>query len=219
RTRYKDDILALAKKHHAENVRVFGSVAREDKDTHDVDFLVHFRQFTPWLGNQTGLNRELEELLGCEVDVVNDESVDRYIRNRVFEEAVPLESTQVAETEAPMTEERDEIRLLRILDACEKTEELAGDESRDWKTELALAKLFEIIGENANTLSDELKAAYSDVPWRDAIDMRNILVHQYEGASPAIMWDKAEHVVPVFKAQVKHILVEMEKDKDYKPDE
>ena len=64
------EILALAEKYGAYNVRIFGSVARGDAAAaSDIDFLVTFQ---PWasLYEIAGLKRELEERLGCEVDVV-----------------------------------------------------------------------------------------------------------------------------------------------------
>jgi len=87
---YRDDILRLAAKHGARNVRVFGSVARgEDRPDSDVDFLVDLGPnrsfFFPG-----GLVADLEDLLGRHVDVVTEKGLHSVIRDRVREEAVPL---------------------------------------------------------------------------------------------------------------------------------
>jgi uncharacterized protein len=80
----------LAGKYRAENVRLFGSVARgEGTATSDVDFLVHFLDGASLL-DQVGLKQELEALLGCPVDVVSDRAVNRHIRERVLRDAVPI---------------------------------------------------------------------------------------------------------------------------------
>ena len=71
----RDAILALAAKHGATNVRVFGSVARgEDDETSDVDFLVEFRGARGFetFAQQADFEESLSRLLGCKVDVVAD---------------------------------------------------------------------------------------------------------------------------------------------------
>ncbi len=86
----REEVLRLAAKHGAENVRVFGSVARaEDKTDSDVDFLIDTsRETSAWF--PVGLIIELEKLLGCKVDVVTERALHWYIRDKVLQEAVPL---------------------------------------------------------------------------------------------------------------------------------
>ena len=63
--------MAIAARHHASRVRLFGSVARgEDKPDSDIDLLVDFEQESS-LFDLMRLSRELEELLGRAVDVVS----------------------------------------------------------------------------------------------------------------------------------------------------
>lgn len=88
---HREEILQLAAKHGAYNVRVFGSVARgEASDNSDVDFLVlwDYGHLSRWGG--IGLPIELSELLGRPVDVVGEDELHRIIRDRVLAEAVPL---------------------------------------------------------------------------------------------------------------------------------
>ncbi|MBM4047972.1 MAG: nucleotidyltransferase family protein [Planctomycetes bacterium] len=86
----RDDILRIAGRHRAHNVRVFGSVVRgEAGNQSDVDFLVEFEPGCSLL-DHSALWQDLEELLGCEVDVVEPEGLHWYIRERVLGEAVPL---------------------------------------------------------------------------------------------------------------------------------
>lgn len=86
----RTEILRLAEKHGARNVRVFGSAARgELTPESDVDFLVDAEPersaFFPG-----GLIADLQDLLGCEVDVATEPALHWYIRDRVLKEAQPL---------------------------------------------------------------------------------------------------------------------------------
>ncbi|MBN1322421.1 MAG: nucleotidyltransferase family protein [Methanotrichaceae archaeon] len=86
----REDILRIAARHGARNVRVFGSVARGEADEKsDIDLLVEFEPGRSLL-DHAGLWLELQELLGCKVDVVSDRGIKPRIRERVLREAVPL---------------------------------------------------------------------------------------------------------------------------------
>lgn len=86
----RDEILALASRHGARNLRVFGSVARGDaRSDSDIDLLVEFEP-SRGLFTHTALIRELEQLLGCKVDVATQNGLKKRIRSRVLEEAVHL---------------------------------------------------------------------------------------------------------------------------------
>ena len=83
-------ILAVAARHGAANVRVFGSVARGDADAaSDVDFLVDFEPGRSLL-DLASLLVELEDLLGHRVDVVTEPGLKARIRQRVLAEAVAV---------------------------------------------------------------------------------------------------------------------------------
>lgn len=86
----REEILRIAARHGARNVRVFGSAARGEADSgSDVDLLVAVQSdHSPWF--PAGLIVDLEALLGCEVDVVTEGALHWYIHDRVLEEAVPL---------------------------------------------------------------------------------------------------------------------------------
>jgi predicted nucleotidyltransferase len=86
----REEILRIAAKHGAYNVRIFGSVARGDAGPEsDVDFLVDVGQeHSSWF--PAGLIADLEDLLGRKVDVAEPEGLHWYIRERVLKEAVPL---------------------------------------------------------------------------------------------------------------------------------
>jgi uncharacterized protein len=86
----RDQILSVAARHGASNVRVFGSVARGDADDDsDIDLLVEMEPGRSLL-DHAALWLELQSLLDRKVDVVSDRGIKPRIRDRVLREAVPL---------------------------------------------------------------------------------------------------------------------------------
>lgn len=86
----RDEILSIAAKHGACNIRLFGSVARgEDKPDSDVDLLIDTGPNTSsWF--PAGLILDLQEVLGRRVEIVTERGLNPYLRDHVLREAVPL---------------------------------------------------------------------------------------------------------------------------------
>ena len=86
----RDEILRLAAKFGASNVRVFGSVARgEATPESDVDLLVSFPPDRSMF-ELVGMWLDLKDLLGCEVSLVPDGIDDRDFLQQILQDAVPL---------------------------------------------------------------------------------------------------------------------------------
>lgn len=86
----RDAILAVAAKHGAHSVRVFGSVARGDYDENsDVDFLVELEPGRS-LFDLSALIEDLKELLGVKVDVGTYSMLKPRNREQILQEAVSL---------------------------------------------------------------------------------------------------------------------------------
>jgi predicted nucleotidyltransferase len=82
-------ILQLGERYGANNIRVFGSVARGDnRESSDVDFLVDLEKGRT-IFDLAGFAADLTDLLGVNVDVVTPGGL-RYLRDRVLAEALPL---------------------------------------------------------------------------------------------------------------------------------
>ena len=62
---------------------------------------------------------------------------------------------------------------------------------------MAVARGLEIIGEAASKLSPESRIAFPEVPWRQMISMRNILVHAYFEVDLAVVWDTVQEDLPM----------------------
>jgi uncharacterized protein with HEPN domain len=107
-----------------------------------------------------------------------------------------------------MREDRE--RLLDIQEAIEKIQSRAlvdrtvffeDDMLQTWVVFHII-----VIGESAGRISQELRDQNSQVPWKDIIDMRNILVHRYFGIDLEEVWDTIAIDIPIFKKEIKIIL-------------
>jgi predicted nucleotidyltransferase len=86
----RKDILRIASKYGARNVRIFGSLARgEAREDSDIDFLVDMEPGRS-LFDLGGLLMDLQNLLAQKVDVVTENGLRPRIRDRVLKEALPL---------------------------------------------------------------------------------------------------------------------------------
>jgi predicted nucleotidyltransferase len=84
------EILELAARHGARNVRVFGSMARgDDRATSDVDLLVDMEPGRTLL-DVIALEQDLEDLLGRPVEVLTDGGLSPYLQRRILAEAAAL---------------------------------------------------------------------------------------------------------------------------------
>ena len=86
----RTEILKVAEKYGAFNIRIFGSVARGTSDENsDIDFLVDFKDGFGLL-DWGGLLMDLRDLLGCNVDVATEKVLKKRMRERILKEAKPL---------------------------------------------------------------------------------------------------------------------------------
>jgi uncharacterized protein with HEPN domain len=76
----------------------------------------------------------------------------------------------------------------------------------DKKTQDAVVRQLEIIGEAAANLTSELRRKNPHVAWRDAAAARNRLIHGYFDVDAEIVWDIVQNDLPVLKSQIETIL-------------
>ena len=79
----------------------------------------------------------------------------------------------------------------------------------DEVTQAAVTRWIEVIGEAAGAVSAELRVGYPEVPWRDLVGMRNILVHAYRRVNLDLVWRAVERL-PEIEAQIVTILAAQE---------
>ena len=109
---------------------------------------------------------------------------------------------------------RDELFLKDIVKAMEKifnyTEEMTKEEFKNDDLIVdAVLRNIEIIGEAANSVSNEIHEEYKDVPWRRMIGLRNIVIHEYFGVDLNIVWQVVTVNLPETKPKIEKILKEI----------
>ncbi len=103
--------------------------------------------------------------------------------------------------------------LIDILDSIEKIEQFTKDIDYDQfetddKTSYAVIRAFEIIGEAAKEIPDEIKDIYSNLPWKEMTGMRDKLIHVYFGVNKAVVWETIQKDIPALKPLIKKIIDE-----------
>lgn len=92
-----------------------------------------------------------------------------------------------------MAVRHDAVYIAEVLDAIALArgfvDGLTEDEFLDdLKTQSAVIRQLEIIGEACSHVSREIRDAHPDIPWGEAIAMRNLLIHEYFGVDPETVW-------------------------------
>jgi uncharacterized protein with HEPN domain len=100
----------------------------------------------------------------------------------------------------------DSLYLIHIRECLVRVREYTSggcdDFMKDTKTQDAVLRNLQIMGESTQRLSENLKAAYSQVKWRDLAAFRNILVHNYLGVDLAPIWQIITADLPPFEQQI-----------------
>ncbi len=104
-----------------------------------------------------------------------------------------------------------ELRLLDILDAIERIFSYAkgmryNNFLTDRKTQDAIVRNIEIIGEAARGIPKTFRTDNPQIPWDEIIGMRNIIVHHYFGILLDVVWDIVKKELPKLKRQIKSII-------------
>ena len=107
-----------------------------------------------------------------------------------------------------MRESIRDIDRLRHIDECIEhiNDYLKGKSFEDMKADImcfhAVVYNIMIIGEAANLLTIEFRKNHSEVPWRDIVDMRNVLVHGYITTNATLVWETYTSDLPALKNQI-----------------
>ncbi|MGE0643722.1 MAG: DUF86 domain-containing protein [Nitrospira sp.] len=115
----------------------------------------------------------------------------------------------------------DRIYLLHIRDAIQQilTYTATGPESffGDRKTQDAVVRNLEIIGEATKRLSQSLKDAHSDIAWKPIAGMRDKLIHEYFGVNLQLIWDVVKRDLPSLELKIAQLLDFPEKKSPSQP--
>ncbi len=75
----------------------------------------------------------------------------------------------------------------------------------DHKTQDAVVRNIEIIGEAARSLPADFTERHTEVPWGEIVAMRNVIVHQYFGILPDVVWDVIKNELPALQSQIAQV--------------
>lgn len=104
----------------------------------------------------------------------------------------------------------DKTYLEHILDAIAKVEQYTADGRdafmADDKTQDAVVRNLEIIGEATKRLSEELRYKHSEIPWKQAAGLRDVLSHDYMSIDLTIVWNVIDSCLPALREAVRELL-------------
>ncbi len=75
----------------------------------------------------------------------------------------------------------------------------------DIKTQDAVIRNLEIIGEAAKNITDELKEKYPQILWKDLAGIRDKLIHHYFGVNLEIVWTIIDEDLPLLRKEIQQI--------------
>ena len=81
---------------------------------------------------------------------------------------------------------------------------------KDIRIYYSVMKNVEVIGEAANMLTRHFRETYTELPWRQIVSMRNVLVHGYAQISDTDLWQTATNDIKPLREQVQRYLVEID---------
>lgn len=97
-----------------------------------------------------------------------------------------------------------------MLDFAQRARTIAESDSDKDMRKLALERAIELIGEAAKRIPRELQPQWPDIPWKDLIDLRNLISHEYEILSLEKLEAIASDDIPIIIHAIKNILAQQE---------
>jgi uncharacterized protein with HEPN domain len=106
----------------------------------------------------------------------------------------------------------DGVYLLHVRDAIRRIERYtaSGREAflADTKTQDAVVRNLEVIGEAVKQLSQAIRDSHPAVPWKQIAGMRDKMIHEYFGVNLALVWDAVVQDLPKLAFEIETMLKE-----------
>jgi uncharacterized protein with HEPN domain len=162
---------------------------------------------------------ELAALFGHGVDFIALPDLRWRIRDRVLADAETLYGDPPDSYPSfgkPRTPEWEAVKdenlyLGDMLDNAREAQVIVADKTRaDYDTnrvfQLAVLNLIQTIGEAATRVSQGTRARHPNIPWKEIIGMRNILVHRYDVINHDVVWDTVTKGIPALIRELETML-------------
>lgn len=103
------------------------------------------------------------------------------------------------------------LRLEDIIEACDRLQSHLkdldfADFDHDLKTQDAVIRVFEIIGEAVKSLPEDWTEKEPEIPWRQIAGFRDVLAHAYFAVNSSVVWTAAVEKAPLLKAACLRLL-------------
>lgn len=109
----------------------------------------------------------------------------------------------------------EKLYLIQMLERAERifayTHGGREDFLRDVKTQDAVLRSFEIMGEAAKRVSPSFQDRAPEIPWRRLAGFRDVLIHQYEGVDLEEVWKRIEIDLPPLARALRKLLEQLER--------
>jgi uncharacterized protein with HEPN domain len=112
-----------------------------------------------------------------------------------------------------MPHRRDRVFIAQMVEAAEAALEFTSEQTAesfagDRLVAFAVVRAIQLVGQAARGVSEELQASHPEIPWREMIGMRNIVVHDYADVDLALVWKTVRADLPRLVERLKAILEE-----------
>jgi len=112
-----------------------------------------------------------------------------------------------------MPHRRDSVFVAQMVEAAEAALEFsdghtAASFAGDRLVGYAVVRAIQLIGQAARSVSAELQAAHAEIPWREMIGMRNVVVHDYADVDLSLVWKTVRDDLPGLIERLNAILEE-----------
>jgi uncharacterized protein with HEPN domain/predicted nucleotidyltransferase len=194
---HREEILRIAAQHGATNVRVFGSVARGTAGPDsDLDLLVDVTGPTSaWF--PAGLMVDLEELLGCTVDIATPNTLHCRIRDRVLIEAQPI-GEKVGPGSAALRDQG--LYLETILEAIARIQRFTADGCDTFTehrmTQDAVLHNLQVLSESCTRMSCEIRDRRTEIDWNRLAALRDLIVTYHLDIDLVMIWEIIQTDLP-----------------------